>query len=244
MTTGNVPQKKSRTQKNSCFARRHMKPGVHSFYSYAYRVASHSGVFWSHARRDGREFSVSKNTVTGWIRFLVAQGWFVCLDKGSRKRSAATGQMQSVRYRVLDHDEWAALYPGRCFFAQPVPKTGTGNIARETAACPTFCDSPVPLFGHSPVPKSGTKTVEVDSSKSKTEPFIAFAQQPECRLSRTRDLPKIDAHQLRHFWKEAREKKWTRREVTQMLRQHFAVESVSQLTISDYATAVGLLNPN
>jgi hypothetical protein len=122
--------------------------------------------------------------------------------------------MQSIRYRVLDHDEWAAIHPGKCFFAEPVPKihnskpvpeSGTGPVPKcgtgeknhqsqfSTSTSPSFHTSPVPNFDFSPVPKTGTKTVKEKREPktvkkdgvNQTELLIANSQPNRLRVSQT-----------------------------------------------------------
>lgn len=141
----NLPERKS--QRNTCFARRHMKSGPFALYDYAYKLShgkkKETGVFWSNARGHARELGVSKTTLLEWLHLLTAEGWLVCLDDPRRRR--ATGQTMPVRYMVRDHDEWSELYPGKCFFAEAAPKTWR----------PKTKTLPVPESGPGPGQESG-----------------------------------------------------------------------------------------
>jgi hypothetical protein len=214
-----IAHEKIRSQRNTCFARRHMKSGPWALYDYAFKLShgrnNPSGVFWSNARH-ARELGVSKTTFNEWIHLLAAQHWFECLDKEPQRRSKTTGRLMPIRYSVRDHDEWAALHPGKCFFAeaapktwrkpktnpQPVPETGTGERKRtcthDTTACTSFYDSPVPEIDTSPVPETGTKTVEVFKTLKvfKTEPFIANVQP---QTSRSNEVSQTEPNQIRKF---------------------------------------------
>ncbi len=129
-----------------CFARRHMSPAASAYHAYALAVSRASGVFYSDDRRDALEFGesekgVSNRTIFELRRFLERNGWFVRIDKGkARKRNPRTGTFDPIRYRVLDHDEWAAAHASHCRFTrsakQSVPpdaKTTSGPDAETTA---------------------------------------------------------------------------------------------------------------
>lgn len=77
-----------------------MPPDVSAFHDYALAVSHLSGVFYSNARRDAWEFSVSKNRVTRWIKWLEDAGWMERLDPRPRKTlNRATGRMQRFAQR-------------------------------------------------------------------------------------------------------------------------------------------------
>jgi hypothetical protein len=158
-----------------CFARRHLRPAVSAFHSYALAVSQQSGVFYSDARRDGRDFGVSKNTITAWTRKLERDGWFQRLDPDQRlKRNKLTGTYDSIRYEVLDHDTWANYHPGKCRFRESCyrsQKVGQAPVPNTESPVPTI-DSTSPNLGAPPVPESGTK--QVLSMKGKEE------QKQEC----------------------------------------------------------------
>ena len=168
------------SKRERCFSRRHLPAAVEAFYRYAYdvshtgRAGREKGLFFSNARRDAWEFSVSKNTVSSWVRSLEKFGWFERIDSGTRRKRNAAGQMASIRYRVLTHEEWGRRYPNQCRFSPvpksgtgPVPTIGTGNDARLSQSTNVAC----PNLPHSPVPTIGTKVVKAGSSK--VEPSIA-----------------------------------------------------------------------
>jgi hypothetical protein len=127
----------STTGKNQgqCFARRHLSPTDSAYHSYALAVSRGSGIFYSDDRRDAKEFGggISPRTIFGSRGRLEERGWFVRMDKGTRqKRNPVTGHMLSIRYRVLTHDEWAALHPGHCYFAKsPAVDSATGPDAQS-----------------------------------------------------------------------------------------------------------------
>jgi hypothetical protein len=192
-------EKKSKSQR-TCFARRHMKPGPYALYDYAYKVShaknNPTGVFWSNNRGHAKELGVSPATVNEWMHLLVEQNWFQCLDDGPRRRSKKTGYMMPVRYSVLDHDEWSALHPAKCYFAEaapqvwrkrknkpkPVTETRSGPVQEtrsgDSATWSSFPDSPDTVLPFSPDTETRPKTEKCfKTEESKTEPFIAKVQR-------------------------------------------------------------------
>ena len=138
---GTIPEsekKSKRTQKNSCFARRHLSTGAGAYYLYMLAVSSAkenpTGIFWSNARRDAWEFDVSRNTVTAWLSEIEEKGFAIALDEHGKRN--AKGQMASIRFEVLTHAEWVSKIdalgtglpnPAGCrfppeTFLEPVPK--------------------------------------------------------------------------------------------------------------------------
>ena len=92
-----------------------MPAAVWALYEYARSVSHVKGIFFSNARRTAWELGINKNTVTSWTRELENKGWFVRQDKGKRlKRNHTSGMFTAIRYRVLDHDAWVKLHPGKC----------------------------------------------------------------------------------------------------------------------------------
>lgn len=183
-----------------CFARRHMRPGDSAYYFYALTVSKASGVFYSDDRRDGEEFSesgISKNTVQCMRNRLEKAGWFRRIDKGKRrKRNPLTGSFEGIRYRVLNHDQWAVIHPGKCRFpkqeselvspdpnsgAGPAPIVGTGEnppAPISGVTCPNL-DVHLPQNTSSPAPNSGAKTVKKEENgKKRTEEGKEAAAAP------------------------------------------------------------------
>lgn len=134
-----------------------------AFHAYALAVSQQSGVFYSDARRDGREFCASKNTISKWTQRLEKEGWFCRLDRGRRlRRNKRTGMYDSIRYEVLDHDTWATLHPGKCRFPESRSrshKLGQAPVLVTESPVP-ISDSTGPNLGAPPVPRTGTKQEE------------------------------------------------------------------------------------
>jgi hypothetical protein len=116
-----------------------MPAAVESFYRYALNTSQESGVFYRDDRRDAKDFVVSKNTITTWVRFLEKEVWFIPRRSGRARlrRNRATGKFDSIPYQVLDHDAWTTRHPGSCRYmltrelARTPGKTangGHGNI--------------------------------------------------------------------------------------------------------------------
>jgi hypothetical protein len=149
-----------------CFAGRHMAPQVESFHGYALATSRKSGVFYSDVRRDAEDYGVNKDAITAWTKRLVKEGWFEPLDGKRLKRNPVTGLYASIRYRVLNHDEWAAKYPGHCRFTgvdNLSEKPGRVNQSEETGQAEVHqsekAGTTCPKTPEPPVRKTRTKTV-------------------------------------------------------------------------------------
>ena len=181
-----------------CFARRHMPAAVSAFHAYALAVSRDTGIFFSDARRDAWEFSVSKNTVTAWTQQLEDDGWFVRMDRGPRlKRNRATGMYGSIRYEVLDHDTWVSRHPGKCRYRnenlsqkvgqdsyrsqklgqEPVPITDEPVPLSDTT-CPNLHLPPVPIFGTKQVSSKNRETEQKQESPSAKSAAAVPAPNP------------------------------------------------------------------
>jgi hypothetical protein len=176
-----------------CFARRHMSPAASAYHAYALAVSRGSAVFYSDDRRDAKEFGedgISYRTIYGLRRFLDRAHWFVRIDKGSRvKRNPKTGTFESIRYRVLSHDEWAAEHPGFCRFTRqekdsvsPDANIATGPDAEiATGEDATSCNSlphqlqiptaPVAIFAAKTVTTSKNANTKTERETSTPSPY-------------------------------------------------------------------------
>lgn len=171
---------------STCYARRHMSMAASTYYEYALVVSHKSGLFYSHDRRDAEQFGeegVSPTTILSLRSWLENHGWFVPLDKRTkRKRNPTTGLYLPIRYRVLSHDQWVAAHPGKCRF----PKTDTVPPAPDSVAGPAPDSvagepSPATVFvttGYSlPIPPATDSVAKsVVKSVSKSEK----SSSPEC----------------------------------------------------------------
>jgi hypothetical protein len=170
-----------------------------TYYEYALAVSHRSGVFFSHDRRDAEQFGedgVSPTTILSLRSWLEDRGWFVPLDKGSkRKRNRSSGLYLSIRYRILRHDEWAATHPGKCRYPKspdvestsgdnpPAPDSVAGpapdSVAGEQSpapdsgqACTSFRDHQHQILVHSLVVESEESKSENNSAAKSAAPVL------------------------------------------------------------------------
>jgi hypothetical protein len=233
-----------------CFARRHMSPAASAFHAYALAVSRTSGVFYSDDRRDAKEFGeygISYRTIYGLRRFLDRAHWFVRIDKGSRiKRNPKTGTFESIRYRVLSHDEWAAEHPGSCRFLKPVSpdaNIATGPDAENaTGGDATSCDSlphqlqipaaPVAIFAAKTVTTSKNANTKTERETSRPSP----CSPPKGDLNDGRSFASIEIltdAQSTGRWK--RQSRMTRRMLNQVPLGELRFLTFEQLDAIDSA---------
>jgi hypothetical protein len=201
-----------------CYARRHMSMAASTYYEYALAVSHKSDVFYSHDRRDAEQFgeeSVSPTTILSLRSWLEGHGWFVPLDKRSkRKRNPVTGLYLPIRYRVLSHDLWVAAHPGKCRFpksdtvpptpdsvAGPAPDSVAGEQPPATDFVTTGTSLPIPPAPESDA-KSGGSSLKGSSLKNSSSPesddelrflkakakFLADATGPKDQIAGALDL--------------------------------------------------------
>jgi len=179
------PAPRSRT----CFARRHMPPAVFAYYDYCSHVSHKSGVFYSHDRKDASEFGergVSPVSVRRARHWLEQSGWITRMDQ---TRRTAAGTWAPIRYRVLTHDDWTKLNPGKCrrragFVSKPETHSVAGEEPQpETDSVPgpeTDLIATGDSFDHQPA----TESVAKGCKDSKREKEVLESDAP-CGASST-----------------------------------------------------------